>query len=834
VFYVYGDGYYGAKRVIGDTVDIIIPLTPTDLLDIYGANVLGVDAQGTRFDLYLNGRYVDGFTDVLIDGGGFGFYISKLSRSSFDNFTVKIERRDGGREDTSLPTSLPTVSSSNIADGGEGAAQASFAGYMFPSIPKDPNRPTYSWEVGVDKTGKGKQPVAKATPMPPAESPAVELTPVEEHRPPVEPVQVEPEPAPAPQPVEDAEPEPTPVVEPTPAIEPEPEPVVEPDPEPVETLKPVAPDELSLPPGEELVAAPEASSEAAPDDQVQVATEAIADAAPPVNQPLHVETYVDPAEVQQAAAAAASEAQEVTPISTPREEEEPELEPEPRVLKAPVIPTIELPFRPAPKEVSEPSAPDDDAAAAPVGIAPVETALVSDTAVEETAAEELPPTPLPVMAEPESEPLALQSPEPDDEPLPLLPLEPAPEPSSTMPSAAEPATSEHVEELMLSLHPQEEAGAAPVGDIETAMPPSAVEPQPEEKPAAVEPAAAVDEAEDVPSPPVEAVELDAPREPREWREDLSDAGAYNVPDDFDDYSGGIDLAPPRETRSDPPAARNADDSAASPEELLLETSDVEPTLSLMPSDEGSPQPEEQGDRVVFSTPEPKYEGLDDLASKRGGGEAVPAGDAGAPAPTPPTAGDEQATPMAAADDYFSREGVIVIEDDFTEDSWPVSESETGSYRYFGAAYEIDNTGSETMAISYQNAALADCEASVSIEFLDGDSLIGFGLAGRFIVLDGQVSYYGLFISQSGEFLLLKALNGVEHVLVGWTAAAGFKPGAPNRIALDMRGNEITAWINGEVAAQVMDLSIAAGGYALLAGPGIAARFDDLLVRGYQR
>jgi hypothetical protein len=600
---------------------------------------------------------------------------------------------------------------------------------------------------------------------------------------------------------------------------------------------------MSLPPGEELVASSEASSVTAPDDQVQVATEAIADAAPPVSQPLHVETYVDPADVQQAAAAAASESQEVTPVSTPREEEEPELEPEPRVLSAPVIPTIELPFRPAPKEVSEPSAPDDDAAAAPVETAPVETAPeelapveatpVSDAVVEETAAAEPPPTSLPVMAEPESEPLALQPPELDDEPLPLLPLEPVPEPSSIMPSAAEPATSEHVEELMLSLHPQEEAGAAPVGDIETAMSPSAVKPQPEEKPAVAEPAATVDEAEDVPSPPVEAVELDTPRESRE---DLDAAGAYNAPDDFDDYSGGIDLAPPREAQDAPAAERqDADVSAASAEDRLLETSDAEPSLSLMPTDDGSPVPEEQGDRVVFSTPEPKYEGLDDLAGKRrSGDEAAPAGDTGVPEPAPPVAGDEQATPMAAADDYFAREGVIVIEDDFTEDSWPVSESETGSYRYFGAAYEIDNTGSETMAISYQNAALSDCEASVSIEFLDGDSLIGFGLAGRFIVLDGQVSYYGLFISQSGEFLLLKALNGVEHVLVGWTAAAGFKPGAPNRIALDMRGNEITAWINGEVAAQVMDLSIAAGGYALLAGPGIAARFDDLLVRGYQR
>jgi hypothetical protein len=799
VFYVYGDGYYGAKRVIGDTVDIIIPLTPTDLLDIYGVNVLGVDAQGTRFDLYLNGRYVDGFTDVLIDGGGFGFYISKLSRSSFDNFTVKIERRDGGREDTSLPSV-----SSNVADGGEGAAQASFGGYKFPVIPKDPNRPTYSWEVGVDKTGKGKQPVAKATPMPPAEvpaeAPAIELTPAQEHRPPVEPVQVQPEPEPEPAPVYvEPEPEPQAVNE----IEAVPAPAVEP--EPAETLKPLAPDELNLPPGEELVASPETASEPAPDDQVQVSTEAIADAAPPVTQPLHVETYVDPADVQQAAAAAASESQEVTPVSTPQEEEEPELEPEPRVLSAPVIPTIELPFRPAPKEVSEPSAPDDGAAAALI-----ETTPASEAIVEETAAEELPPTPLPVVAEPESTPLALQPPEPDDEPLPLLPREPVPEPSSGVPGATEPAASEHVEELMLSLKPADPP-PAPEQDV------------------------AVHEVEEAPSEPVAGVDPWQTSDTRDELQDQDDFDVYGTLDDFDDYSGGIDLRPAGEPQREPSAEhKDADSSTASTEDLLLETSDAEPTLSLLPDDDGSPMPEEQGDRVVFSAPEPKYEGLDDLAGKRGADDKpAPEGDTGAPEPTPPVAGEEQATPAPVADDYFAREGVIVIEDDFTEDSWPVSESEAGCYRYFGAAYEIDNTGSETMAISYQNAALADCEASVSIEFLDGDSLIGFGLAGRFIVVDGQVSYYGLFISQSGEFLLLKALNGVEHVLVGWTAAAGFKPGTPNRITLEMRGNEITALINGEVVAQVMDLSIAAGGYALLAGPGIAARFDDLLVRGYQ-
>ena len=80
-----------------------------------------------------------------------------------------------------------------------------------------------------------------------------------------------------------------------------------------------------------------------------------------------------------------------------------------------------------------------------------------------------------------------------------------------------------------------------------------------------------------------------------------------------------------------------------------------------------------------------------------------------------------------------------------------------------------------MAISFQQADLADAELALNLEYLDGVSYVGYGVAARFGVTDGNVSYYGMFISQSGEFLLLKVLDGAEYVLQDWTASSLLSP-----------------------------------------------------------
>lgn len=183
------------------------------------------------------------------------------------------------------------------------------------------------------------------------------------------------------------------------------------------------------------------------------------------------------------------------------------------------------------------------------------------------------------------------------------------------------------------------------------------------------------------------------------------------------------------------------------------------------------------------------------------------------------------------DPFEGNPDVETVYDDFTEQRWPVADGDTSSYRYFGAAYEIDNTKSDTMAISYQQGSFTDARYGIDVEYLGGLDYVGYGLATRFSVEGGNVSYYGMFVSQSGEFLLLKVLGGKEYVLQDWTAVPNLSRTLSNRIGMELLGSSIQCIVNGEVVASVTDESLHSGGYALLCGPGTSTRFDNLTIKG---
>ncbi len=190
-----------------------------------------------------------------------------------------------------------------------------------------------------------------------------------------------------------------------------------------------------------------------------------------------------------------------------------------------------------------------------------------------------------------------------------------------------------------------------------------------------------------------------------------------------------------------------------------------------------------------------------------------------------------ATPAEEALERPEQKPQITIIDDFSEQTWPVGDNGVSSYRYFGASYEIDNRMADTMAISFQQNELASAQYSVESEFLDGLSDVGYGLAAHFRVNDGNASYYGLFISHSGEYLLLKVIGGEEKVLVDWMPCNLLKSNSPNIISLEVTSPAVKVFINSKLVTTVLDSSLRSGGYALLAGPGVAARFDNLVVNG---
>ena len=856
VFYIYGDGYYGVKRVLGDEIDIVLPLNYTEYLEPGAQNVLGVDAQGTRFDLYVNGRYVNGFTDVRVDGGGFGFYVSKFSRAAFDNFKVKVERR-GGYEPQDSPTP--------VENNGATTGSPSVYGYTPPVIPRDPNRPVYPWEVGVDKSGKPQshgEPAAPADSGPPSDSSLPEASPIAPEQPSTQPAAAPPaEASPASTPSTTQEQEPAlaqPAITPeTPAeseaLAPrqigdpfyesfEPQPMIangDGDASSVTLIEPRELTELVANDAEILV--PVESPPALEDEAPPVAPETT----PPANeepwanswdtaiavkpgeeepqatpqptpgiQPSDTEFTPEPAAVEEASAREASEAES----NNATEEPTPELD---NVEEA-VVEDIEKPpddsTAPVLEQPFETTAEAADTTPPPAATPPSEPGLSVpslDSAAEDTEG-------MPSLETIAAELAGETSPVVDEEPAAEEPISEPSQPTEEQPEASAPSPAE------LQLYPETQPETPSTETIEIP-----------ESPATGQPEVSLAPAEDEPGPAVLEPELLLPVQP------------------------GVSTLTPEETPEpaiDEPQTAGPQDRPSAPEgetDLLAEPAsglEATPTLQedsasvpsfVLEPKEPAEQPIEQAATDGFQKPWEPAETTPESAAESPHTEVLLELPETTPDEAPEQAWEYSGTSLTelmtpeelagdAGADYFSGEHLVLVTDDFSAPRWPVSDAGTCQYRYFGAAYEIDNLNATTMAISFQEHSLADMQLAVDVEYLDGVSYVGYGAAARFSydTGSGAVSYYGLFISQSGEYLILKVKASAEHVLQDWTACSVLNPSQPNRIQLEAVGNTLNAYINGHLVATLRDGDVRDGGYALLAGPGTYARFDNLELKGF--
>lgn len=768
VFYVYSDGYYGVKRVVGDSdgkVDILIPLAKTEMIDANYPNVLAVDAQGSRFDLYINGKYVDGFTDLAIDGGGFGFYSTKKTKAAYDNFSVKIERRELGRDNLAQP---------RVNSPGESTESGfSFEGYSPPVIPKNPNRPLYPWEVGYVDPDRTKKTADQQVNGNTSSEPLTEMP------------EPEPNPGTSKHNASDGTPHANIINEPTPG-----------------SATPPAAPEVELPP------LPKASP------QVEASGSGQAQANSVQAHSFGDFGYDDnSSEVKLVAAGElkelATQSGHHTSIDDQTAKEKPAS-----------IKIVGVPPATAPKITIRPDWLLDTSATDKAGAGGAEeNPGASPPQPPETAPNKPGKTPPTELAEPVSEAterpkkeqmvyrnsggiggndevwdndelgswdsrLAVKPGTAKENPTTQEPTQPADDPAPSGENQASESLSGSLGQLSL-FPPQKQTAEPAVDQPEVTQPTASLD--------------TLDNPED--APPKQALSfreagLDAP--PTQASAVVEPPGhqpqttiAQPVP------SGEQPTELPRETNNDTPALET---------EVVITTS-AEPALA--PEPEQVPEP-----KVLVQIPAPEPQGQADLLN---------------PNPTLPLIPQE--TPAKEPTKGPEQRPQVTIIDDFSDQTWPVADNGVSSYRYFGAAYEIDNRMADTMAIAFQQHDLAKAQYTVESEFLDGISEVGYGLAGHFQVNGGNASYYGLFISHSGEYLLLKVTEGEEKVLVDWAPCNLLKPNMPNIISLEIASPSIKVFINGKLVTTMLDSSLRSGGYALLAGPGVAARFDNLVVNG---
>ncbi len=909
VFYTYGDGYYGAKRVIGTDVEILLPLKKTDLFNPDGySNTLAVDAQGTRFNLYINGDYVDGFTDMQVDGGGFGFYVSKNSRGSFDNFKVKTEKRGGSKRGEDEPS---------VADDEEGGgeepgrpARGYFGGYEPPQIPKDPDRPLYPWEVGYDKSYRKKVQDAKEREAEDEVSPDdSDYIPDDSPIQPVPEDEAGSEEGPKDNGAKDSDSKDNGGKgkddKPRRSAKPEKKPAGEDEDEAPRTARPdrskvkdpesgdadpdAAPSgrkakggKLQPTDGFRETGGPAPPAEAVRESERQVRPPLKGDKAPALRDE-------EDADADDGGTETDDDAESLgvpdDAGSEPGESNEPELSrPEPPADSSGQM------VRPEPGAGSDEGAGDESAG----DMDKAGSGNGASDADAEGAAEE---------SNTQVERSVSDSADGSPENSAGMDEQSAADESGENASGAEGGSSQEME-----LKPQLPSKGKPKGKGKgktkgkpkgkSKDKPAGKKPSKEQAESAADSAEATadegsgkdggndggkelpaDTAADKQSSRRHGIktggddwEVSSSR-PRTVSEPKKDKTARSK--DAEDVAGGAESGGSDSGNADeaegagtnsaaqsegfeqaarPPAegsdagAPPSDDAAASEGEqagldgfsdqqadgLGAAGMDHEAGDSAdMGADSSAETVMDAAHDSALESAEAVAEEQMDSAGLQPSDEAALDGPNEARPPAREVPGEQPELESGALKhslllDYVN---VSTVQDDFSQQRWPIADNDTSAYRYSDGAYELDNLAAQTMAISYQQDSFVDSELSCDVRFLGGETAVGFGLAGRFRVEDGAVSYYALFVSSSGEVLLLKVLRGEEIVLSDWQPCPALRQGEANRLSLELVGNTLRASVNGELAAEAEDSDISGGGYALLAGPGVAASYDDLLLRG---
>ena len=95
LFTVFPDGYYCVWLVDRENRRTYVHrLTQTSLVNPAGPNSIKVIAEGTRFELYLNGMLLDSFRDASLRKGGVGMFTSAGTRVRFRSFRWRINEEE--------------------------------------------------------------------------------------------------------------------------------------------------------------------------------------------------------------------------------------------------------------------------------------------------------------------------------------------------------------------------------------------------------------------------------------------------------------------------------------------------------------------------------------------------------------------------------------------------------------------------------------------------------------------------------------------------------------------------------------------------------------------
>lgn len=159
--------------------------------------------------------------------------------------------------------------------------------------------------------------------------------------------------------------------------------------------------------------------------------------------------------------------------------------------------------------------------------------------------------------------------------------------------------------------------------------------------------------------------------------------------------------------------------------------------------------------------------------------------------------------------------VISVEDEFESSSgnWDETEQQNFSQWTEGGSFHIQvHKGNFAAWSIYHDLEIGDTLILAHAKRLNESG----GSYGLIFHYQDVSNFYYFMVDDSGHFQIGKRLAGDWVELIDWTPTDSILAGEFNRLGITTDGDEITAFINGELAGTVTDESFASGGAGLIA------------------
>ncbi len=176
---------------------------------------------------------------------------------------------------------------------------------------------------------------------------------------------------------------------------------------------------------------------------------------------------------------------------------------------------------------------------------------------------------------------------------------------------------------------------------------------------------------------------------------------------------------------------------------------------------------------------------------------------------------------------------LVYQDNFADQSsgWDDAFDTYTTKQYGGDRYHIEVRAPDLFAWGLSNRNISDFVLEVKARQEDGPDNNCYGVIFRYQDPD---NFYRFDVTGDGFFLLSKFVAGRWLTLVDWTTSPAIHRGvAENTLRISCLGQSISAYVNGQLVASVLDDTFRQGDIGLFAGtfdqPDVEISYDDLVV-----